>query len=848
MLCRHCGKKISLLRRLNDAEFCSDRHRADFLQLEREAALVRLTESGARIIPPEPVPARKGSKKQAKSKDEIPAPLAGLLREPERKPKAKRRVFGHVRMMGWTLIQELPQAALATQARRMDFAGGVPLEAHPARPATLIQITPAQPAQQPVEQTGSGLPPFAELAELSFAAPARGFTGWRVGLAVWTPSEPGTLSLPCLTAPGPEVAPCWPDLATAVALAVPAPVRIAAAMPGIFVEPGLEAHSPSVETRLAMPAAGGRALNTERGESSSDAPLSGIDVLAGIELAGLLPIALISRPLPRPEPLSRVGAVGARRRLVGPRVRRAINPALGFSLAPQAVLATGRPVNAGPAKTRQAVAGTLQVGTAEPRLPGWRRDFEAAPAPLAIPSAGLCALGPLRTASWGAAIASPAAEAAWAEPEPLRPRPILAIEGELMAPAAIAISVNVLDQPAIADPVIAVTLVTAVTVDGSEPAEAVAGGEAVEAVAASSEVESAAAGGANSALPGGPPMLDRQFPLFASRGLKSQDARSIEPAEMTSLWIGQLSRPPSIRPLRLIPDHADGSGSRVTEIAPPEPSKPWLSIHLPSLPVASWRAAPADLKWITLALPAILLLALYSFLPSRTKNSVEAASSGSGQPTALSQRFETIRTAIMERAAVKMADDFRAGLGAWQGTSGWAQSWTYTDASFVSPGQLALYKPSLGMRDYVFAFLGQIDRRSLNWVVRARDENNYLAMRIVMTRSGPMPAASLIRYTVLDGKMDRQTTLPLPVAFRDGTMQQVEVTVAGDTITTRVMGQVVDSFSDDRLAAGGVGFYSPKGDRSLLRWISITHQYDYIGRLCALLAPYHVSQEARRME
>jgi hypothetical protein len=256
--------------------------------------------------------------------------------------------------------------------------------------------------------------------------------------------------------------------------------------------------------------------------------------------------------------------------------------------------------------------------------------------------------------------------------------------------------------------------------------------------------------------------------------------------------------------------------------------------------------APADLKWITLALPAILLLALYSFLPARSKNSVETATTGNGQPSALSQRFETIRTAIMERAAVKLADDFRAGLGAWQGNSGWAQTWTYTDASFVSPGQLALYRPSLGMKDYVFAFLGQIDRRSLNWVVRARDENNYVAMRIVMTRSGPMPSASLVRYAVLNGKMDRQTTLPLPVAFKDGTMQQVEVTVAGDTITTRIMGQVVDSFTEVRLADGGVGFYSPKGDRSLLRWVSITHQYDYIGRLCALLAPYNVSHEARR--
>ncbi|MBA3972840.1 MAG: hypothetical protein C0504_01325 [Candidatus Solibacter sp.] len=203
----------------------------------------------------------------------------------------------------------------------------------------------------------------------------------------------------------------------------------------------------------------------------------------------------------------------------------------------------------------------------------------------------------------------------------------------------------------------------------------------------------------------------------------------------------------------------------------------------------------------------------------------------------------------MERAAIKLADDFRSGLGAWQGPAGWAQTWTYTSANYAVPGQMALYQPSLRLRDYVFSFLGQIDRRSINWVVRARDEKNYIAMRIVMTRNGPMPAASLVRYAVANGKPGGQTVLPLPMTFRDGTMQQVEVTVAGDTITTRVMGQIVDSFTEREFELGGVGFFSPKGDRALLRWISVTHQYDYIGRLCALLAPHSVMrQDARRME
>jgi hypothetical protein len=171
MLCRHCGRKISLLRRLTDTEFCSDRHRADFLELEREAALARLAESGARIIPREPPPTRKGSQKQPKAKDEIPAPLAGILREPCLIPKTKRKILTHTRMMGWTLIQELPQLTLTVQARRMDLAGGMPMEFHPARLSPLVQNGLSEPAEQPGGVEETDVPPVAGLAMIDGLAP-----------------------------------------------------------------------------------------------------------------------------------------------------------------------------------------------------------------------------------------------------------------------------------------------------------------------------------------------------------------------------------------------------------------------------------------------------------------------------------------------------------------------------------------------------------------------------------------------------------------------------------------------------------------------------------------------------
>lgn len=876
MQCRHCGKKISLLRRLNDAEFCSETHRASFLDLERAVALARLRENGSKYalseMPTQPAAGLKQDKKKARGKDEIPAPLAGILTEPERRPKAKRKVISGPRMLGWTLIQELPEPAFSIQARHMELASDVPLEPQPARAQHAVQLAPAVIVE---EAAGGGDEPVGpELAPMLGIAnplPARGASNRAAGVAAWI-DEPACQGLVRLCHVLGTAQPVESPLAR---LAVSEPVRAGMAMARLAADPDfgcrewtggpvspvtdemrpdlLLALEPAVETadvpepvaaaaaesvcepgmapleRLELPGpVMAISLATREISRLIEAPAPGLPrftwslpdrtIRRGVSM---LHLDLSAGSSPPPQSRSESRAMRTRRRLVGPRVRPMAHRVRAMQEAPLLGLAAGEPLQLGFVWLQLPGILPLTQPGVEARIPA-RGELARSVDPPRIEELYGLALG--QGPASRASARTIEAAAVWPLAAQEMPAALLRIEGELAVVRA---------QPVDIEPeaqAVAPQMDEAVT---SEPV-----------VPTAPEPETAAV-----AVPAGPPMIERLIPLFASRGLAHRRIPEwCEPADQGACWTENLARMPLLRPLRMVPDHADGSGAREADFKPAKAKRPWLSVRLPSLPIASWRAAPADLKWIALALPVILVLALYSFLPTRSKNRVETAEAGISQPSMLSQRFETIRTSIMQRAGVKMADDFRAGLGSWQGDNGWAQSWTYTDASFVSPGQLALYRPSVGMRDYVFAFLGQIDRRSMNWVVRARDERNYVAMRIVMTRSGPLPAASLVRYAVVDGKQDRQTTLPLPVAFRDGTMQQVEVTVSGDRITTRLMGQVVDSFSEPRLETGGVGFYSPKGDKWLLRWVSITHQYDYVGRLCAFLAPYNVSQEARRME
>ncbi|MDX1979869.1 MAG: hypothetical protein SFV51_06355 [Bryobacteraceae bacterium] len=199
----------------------------------------------------------------------------------------------------------------------------------------------------------------------------------------------------------------------------------------------------------------------------------------------------------------------------------------------------------------------------------------------------------------------------------------------------------------------------------------------------------------------------------------------------------------------------------------------------------------------------------------------------------------TVRAAILKRAAISLADDFRSGLGDWQGSGQWSRQWSYDAAGFLNTGpSVVLYTPSLKLTDYRVDFLGQIERRSLGWVIRAKDHRNYHAGKITLTKSGPLPRAIVEHYVVVNGRPDRHQSRPLPLEIRSDTLYRVRMDVEGEDFTLSVQGQIVDHWSDNRHPSGGVGFFSDRGEQSRLRWVEVTHQADTIGKLCAFLAPY----------
>jgi hypothetical protein len=122
-------------------------------------------------------------------------------------------------------------------------------------------------------------------------------------------------------------------------------------------------------------------------------------------------------------------------------------------------------------------------------------------------------------------------------------------------------------------------------------------------------------------------------------------------------------------------------------------------------------------------------------------------------------------------------------------------------------------------------------------MVRAANMQNYHFARLNVTPGAPLTRLELERWTVINGRVGKVTRLPLPHGGANQTLYAIRVEVRGDSITTYLQDQVIDTFNDARLQDGGVGLVGGSDDRPRIYGIRVTHQNDFFGKLCSFLAP-----------
>jgi hypothetical protein len=251
-----------------------------------------------------------------------------------------------------------------------------------------------------------------------------------------------------------------------------------------------------------------------------------------------------------------------------------------------------------------------------------------------------------------------------------------------------------------------------------------------------------------------------------------------------------------------------------------------------------WKRAPRDLRLLAFAIPVLLALALHPGLP-KVRVAAPAGGIGRNIETAVNTQFANLKQTVFERAAIALDEDFRSGLDDWASRGDATTDWSFDSTGFVRPGPLALYRPSIGLTDYQLQFLGMIDKKALSWVVRASDFDNYYVVKLMVLKPGPVPTLGVTRYAVVNGKADSRSDVIARIDARNDMLYRVRMDVHGDDFALSIQGQMIDAWSEPRLARGGVGFFTAQGEESRLRWVQVTHQYDMLGRLCAYLVPYN---------
>jgi hypothetical protein len=172
-------------------------------------------------------------------------------------------------------------------------------------------------------------------------------------------------------------------------------------------------------------------------------------------------------------------------------------------------------------------------------------------------------------------------------------------------------------------------------------------------------------------------------------------------------------------------------------------------------------------------------------------------------------------------ASSEQAD--RVGPSIMMGEGGWVQAWGGDPLNAHAGRQITIYRPSLKLSDYRIEFQGQIDNKSLGWVFRAADPNNYYAMKLAIVAPGASRGLALIKSVVRNGRETEAGRVSLNIQTRSDATYSIRTDVRGLKFSTYVQGQPVDVWTDNQLPSGGVGFLNERLERARIKSVSIAY-------------------------
>jgi hypothetical protein len=182
-----------------------------------------------------------------------------------------------------------------------------------------------------------------------------------------------------------------------------------------------------------------------------------------------------------------------------------------------------------------------------------------------------------------------------------------------------------------------------------------------------------------------------------------------------------------------------------------------------------------------------------------------------------------VQVAGKAKASANPAKTSDVGMSIMVGEGGWVENWAGDPAGLHSDRQITIYRPSLKLSDYRIEFQGQIDTKSIGWIFRAADPDNYYAMKLQLVSQELPLTVVLYKYIVLKGRQVQVGRVPIDAPVKNDTVFSIRMDVRGPKFNTYVQGQPVDVWTDDQIKSGGVGFLNERSERGKIKSVSLSY-------------------------
>ena len=111
-------------------------------------------------------------------------------------------------------------------------------------------------------------------------------------------------------------------------------------------------------------------------------------------------------------------------------------------------------------------------------------------------------------------------------------------------------------------------------------------------------------------------------------------------------------------------------------------------------------------------------------------------------------------------------------------------------------------------------------------MVRATDLEEYMRCTLTAIPGGELEFS---RAVVRDGVAEPVVVAPTRIPGKPRAAMTVRTQVIGDTFAVSVDGKAMDTWQEDRLYCGGIGFMGAPDDRARLYWVRLAST-EHIGK------------------